>query len=117
MPHLKRLMLSRPFFERVADQSLIAGDVGEKYERVSVTRGANYLFAYTYTGRDFALTLGALSGTTLNVAWFNPRTGETTAAGTVANSGTGTFNPPGDPAPGNDWVLILDDADAHFAQP
>jgi hypothetical protein len=110
-------MLSRPFFERVADQSIVAGDEGDKYERVFVTRGASYLFAYTYTGRDFTLKLGALSGGTLNVAWFNPRTGETTAAGTIANAGTSTFNPPGETAPGNDWVLVLDDATRAFSRP
>lgn len=117
MPHLKALMLSRPFFERVADQSLVAGVEGEKYERVLATRGASYLFAYIYTGRDFTLKLGALSGTALNVSWFNPRTGESIAAGTVANSGTRTFNPPGDPAAGNDWVLVLDDTAKNFKAP
>jgi hypothetical protein len=117
MPHLQRLLLSRPFFERVADQSLVAGDEGEKYDRVLVTRGKNYLFAYTYTGRDFTLKLGALTGPKLNAAWFNPRTGEVTAADSVANSGTRTFNPPGNAAPGKDWVLVLDDAAQSFSQP
>jgi hypothetical protein len=117
MPHLKRLLLSRPFFERVADQSLVAGDEGEKYDRVLVTRGQGYLFAYTYTGRDFTLKLGALTGPKLNASWFNPRTGEVTAADSFANSGTRTFNPPGNAAPGNDWVLVLDDAVQSFPQP
>lgn len=117
MPHLKRLLLSRPFFERVADQSLVAGDEGERYDRVLVTRGKNYLFAYAYTGRDFTLKLGSLTGSKLNVSWFNPRTGEVTSADSVANSGTRTFNPPGNAAPGNDWVLVLDDAAQSFPQP
>lgn len=109
MPHLKALMLSRPFFGRVPDQSLLADGEGEKYDRVLVTRGEGYLFAYTYTGREFALQLGALAGKKLAVSWFNPRSGETTPAGAVANSGRATFNPPGDAAPGNDWVLVLDE--------
>lgn len=117
MVHLKTLMLSRPFFDRVADQSLVAGDEGEKYERVLVTRGAGHLFAYTYTGRAFSLNLGRLTGDALAVSWFNPRTGETTAAGTVANTGTVRFDPPGEPAPGQDWVLILDDAARRFSPP
>jgi hypothetical protein len=117
MTHLKALVLSRPFFERISDQSVVAGDAGEKYDRVLVTRGKNYLFAYTYTGRDFTLKLGALTGPKLNVSWFNPRTGEVTAAGTVANSSTSTFNPPGNPAAGNDWVLVLDYAAQKFPAP
>lgn len=117
MPHLKALMLSRPFFDRVNDQSVVAGDEGEKYARVFVTRGAGYLFAYTYTGREFTLRLGAISGATVNVFWFNPRTGEATAAGTHPNAGTATFDPPGDPAPGNDWILVLDDGAKNFNPP
>jgi hypothetical protein len=114
MTHLKTLMLSRPFFDRVNDQSLIAGDEAERYERILVTRGAAHLFAYTYTGREFTLRLGALTGDTLAVAWFNPRSGETTAAGTLPNSGSHRFNPPGNPGPGQDWVLVLDDASRGF---
>lgn len=117
MIHLKNLMLSRPFFDRSTGQSLIAGDEGEKYDRVLVTRGASHLFAYTCTGRDFTLKLGVLSGTALNASWFNPRTGEVIAAGNQPNTGTATFNPPGDPALGHDWVLVLDDAAKNFTAP
>jgi hypothetical protein len=117
MTHLKALMLSRPFFDRVADQSLLVGDEGEKYDRVLVTRGDGFVFAYTYTGRDFTLKLGVLGVPTLNYSWFNPRTGEVLAAGIQPNTGTATFNPPGEPAPGNDWVLVLDDAANNFTAP
>jgi hypothetical protein len=117
MTHLKALVLSRPFFERVKDQSLLVGDEGEKYDRVLVARGTSYLFAYTYTGRDFTLKLGVLSGPTLNYSWFNPRTGEVLVSGIQPNTGTVTFNPPGEPSPGNDWVLILDDAARKYRAP
>lgn len=117
MSHLKALMLSRPLAWRVADQSLVAGDEGEKYERVLVTRGTGYLFAYAYTGRDFSLKLGSLAGDKLTATWFNPRTGEITAAGMIANTGTVRFNPPGDPSPGLDWVLILDETARRYPMP
>ncbi|MDQ5977638.1 MAG: hypothetical protein QG602_610 [Verrucomicrobiota bacterium] len=117
MVHLKSLILSRPFFERVNDQSLVAGDEGEKYDRVLVTRGAGYLLAYTYTGREFTLQLGAITGDQLQAAWFNPRTGETIPAGPVANAGAVRFNPPGESSPGQDWVLILDDAARRYPRP
>ncbi len=108
MTHLKTLMLSRPLAGRVSDQAAVAGDEGEKYDRVLVTRGAGHLFAYIHTGRDFTLNLGVLPGSEVRASWFNPRTGETTPAGTQPNTGRATFAPPGEPAPGNDWVLILD---------
>jgi hypothetical protein len=34
--------------------------------------------------------------------------------GTFANKGTRRFDPPGDTAPGNDWVLLVGDAGARF---
>src|SRR5262249_54126984 len=49
MQWLKKLMLSRPYFEREYDPEAIAANA-ERYDRVIATRGKSYLFAYTYTG-------------------------------------------------------------------
>lgn len=117
MTHLKALLLSRPFFERVADQALVAGDEGEKYHRILVTRGNGWIAAYTHTGRDFTMKLNGSAGARLVASWFNPRTGEVTPAGTHPGSGSVSFNPPGEPTPGNDWVLVLDDAAQKFPAP
>ncbi|TKC10119.1 DUF4038 domain-containing protein [Pedobacter polaris] len=108
MIHLKNLMLSRSYFDRVPDQSLIAGTNGERYERVIATRGAAYVMAYTYTGKDFSLNMGRIDGTKVKALWYDPRTGKSTAIGEVENKGIQNFNPPGEPKDGNDWVLILD---------
>ncbi len=108
MQHLKNLMLSRPYFERVPDQSLVAGHNGSKYAYVIATRGNNYAMFYTYTGRSFDVVTGKLSGIQVRASWFNPRNGDTTLIGDFKNSGTLHFDPPGDESPGNDWVLILD---------
>ncbi len=48
MIHLKNLMLSRPYFERIPDQSIIANQ-GERYDFKVATKGENYAFIYTYT--------------------------------------------------------------------
>ena len=117
MQHLKRLMLGRPYFERVPDQSVIAGDAGEKYQYVMATRGSAYLFAYTYTGRAFDVRLGKLSGRRLRAWWYSPRDGQATRIGTFANRGVRRFVPPGKPAEGNDWVLVLEDERARFSVP
>ncbi len=106
--YLKKLLLSRPYFERVPDQQLIAGDAGDKYNHLVATRGQRYAFVYTYTSRDMKITMGRITGNTVTASWYNPRNGNTTTAGTYPNKGTVTFNPPGEPANGNDWVLILD---------
>jgi hypothetical protein len=43
------ILLSRPFFGRVNDQSLVAGDEGEKYQRILVTRGKGWTSPPTTT--------------------------------------------------------------------
>lgn len=108
MHHLKELMLSRPFFERVPDQSLVAGQNGQRYDYVIATRGVGYAFLYTYTGRAFDVVGGKIAGARVKATWLNPRSGERIAIGDFPNSGILHFQPPGTPRNGNDWVLILD---------
>ncbi|WDF81379.1 glycoside hydrolase family 140 protein [Mucilaginibacter sp. KACC 22773] len=108
MIYLKKLMLSRPYFDRIPDQHLIAGLQGEKYNRLIATRGKNYAFVYTYTGREMSINPEKLAGSKIKASWFNPRNGQVTAIGTMAKAKTLKFNPPGRKANGNDWVLILD---------
>jgi len=108
MQYLKQLMLSYPYFERVPANDLLAEPQGEKYDYIAVTRGKNYLFAYTYTGRDFSLDLGKLPEGNYSASWFDPRSGKRTVEHTYNNKGIVTFNPPGEEETGNDWVLVLD---------
>ncbi len=110
MVYLKKLMLSRPYFDRVPDQSLIAGDQGSRYEFILATRGANYAFIYTYTGRSFGVNMGKIAGSTVKASWYNPRNGTISPIGMRPNQGIQQFDPPGGPQDGNDWVLILDKA-------
>jgi hypothetical protein len=108
MVYLKTLMLSRPYFQRVPDQSLIAGNQGERYDRLIATRGKNYAFIYTYTGRNMEINAGELPGIKIKASWYNPRNGNVSVIGIFNKSKIMKFNPPGQPADGNDWVLIID---------
>jgi hypothetical protein len=108
MRHLRDLIQSRPFFERVPDQSLIAGRNGTRYDRVIATRGKAYAMAYSYSGRPFHVRMGVIAGKQVRAVWVDPRTGAQTPIGRFANRGERLFTPPGTPRPGNDWVLLLD---------
>lgn len=110
MQHLKNLILSYPYMDRIPDQSVIVGEQGEKYERVAVTRGKDYLLAYIYTGREFSLRMGVIQGSKVQAFWYDPRTGARTIVGQLENAGVMTFKPPGEHRDGNDWVLILESA-------
>jgi hypothetical protein len=108
MNYLKDLMLSHSFFDRIPDQSLIAGEPGEKYDRLLATRGSDYAMVYTYTGRDMNIVMGKITGSKVSASWFNPRNGKLSSLGEYENSGVASFDPPGEEADGNDWVLVLE---------
>ena len=110
MQYLKKLMLSRPFLERIPDQSLIAGENGSKYDHLMATRGNDYAMIYTYTGRNILVQMGKISGEKVKASWYKPADGTSTEIGEFENSGIQEFDPPGEPANGNDWVLVLDSA-------
>lgn len=108
MKYIKKLMLSRSYYDRVPDQSLIAGPAGGKYGHLVATRGKDYAFIYTYTGRNISVNMGHITGKSVKVSWYSPRDGSSKEIGTYANKGVMVFDPPGEPQHGNDWVLIID---------
>ncbi|MCU7551900.1 glycoside hydrolase family 140 protein [Chitinophagaceae bacterium LB-8] len=108
MLYLKNLMLSKPYLERVPDQSLIASGQGEKYNHLVATRGKNYAFIYTFNGRNMNIAMGKIKGSKVKASWYNPRNEEQTVIGTFANKGVQSFSPPGEQQDGNDWVLVLE---------
>jgi Protein of unknown function (DUF4038)/Putative collagen-binding domain of a collagenase len=117
MRYLKDLMLSRPYFERTPDLTSAVGENGTKHDYVIATRGASYLFAYTYSGKPFRIRLGAITGARVQASWYNPRDGSAQSIGTFANQGERSFTPPGERREGNDWVLVIDDASRNFQRP
>lgn len=115
MKHLKNLMLAFPFFERIPDQSLIAGENGVKYERLIATRGEDYALIYNYTGREMQINLTKISGKSKKAWWYSPSNGRLFYIGEF-KSKTATFQPQGRQINGNDWVLIITDASKEYAQ-
>lgn len=107
MIHLKNLMLSRPYAERVPDQSLIA-EQGEQYNYLAATRGKDYAFIYVYNGRNIKVNMGKIDGEEVKASWYSPRDGKVTPIGTFKNQDVHEFETPGAEENGNDWVLILD---------
>jgi hypothetical protein len=106
--YLKQLILSRPNFERVPAQELIAGENGEKYDYIVATRGKDYAFIYIYTGRSFDLDLTKLLWKKTRASWYSPRNGQSIPMESFAAKGIKSFDPPAEKADGNDWVLVLD---------
>jgi hypothetical protein len=108
MQHLKKLMLSCSYFDRVPDQSFIAGDAGQQYDRLLATRAKDCAMIYTYTGRTISVNMDKLTAKKgIKASWYNPRDGKYTDIGFFENKGVKEFDPPGEVAAGNDWVLIM----------
>lgn len=107
MVNLKNLMLSKPYFERVQANELVANQ-GEKYDYIAATRGKSYAFFYAYTGRKIVVKTRLMSQKNLKASWFDPRNGKLAKLGKVENRETATFDPPGEEKAGNDWVLVLE---------
>lgn len=106
MQYLKDLVLKNNYFDRVPDESIVANQ-GEKYDYLAATRGTDYALIYTYNGRIMSLNMGKIKGDKVDASWFNPKNGEEKSLGEFKNEGVLEFNPPGEQADGNDWVLVL----------
>jgi hypothetical protein len=117
MQYLKNLMLSRPYFTRINDQTIIKSKVTGSYiDYICATRDAekSYAMIYLPENKSLKIDLSKISGATKNVWWFDPRTGKSTYSKSVKGNGTKTFTPP---KLGKDWVLVIDDASKGFTEP
>ncbi len=112
MHHAKDLLLARPYFSRIPDQSLIVSDTHDgklvRTHHIQASRDENgtYAIVYSASGQPFTVDMTKLSGTA-KAAWFDPRNGDSKPFGEFPNTGTQEFMPPGN-GRGSDWVLTLD---------
>lgn len=108
MQHMRALMESRPFLERVPEQGLIADNrPGANY--IVATRGEGYAMLYTPNGLPLRVVMERLPGEEVRASWYDPRTGSYSDAGVMPNRDRDVteFRPPTS-GRGQDWVLVLD---------
>ena len=75
MQYLKKLMLSKSYFDRIPAQEIIADNTENQYNYILATKGKNYAMVYTYTGKNFKVDLSKLKFTVSKLSWFNPSDG------------------------------------------
>ena len=117
----RELIESRPFFRRIPDQGVIAGDAGRGHGRCTATRDSlgTYAMVYSESGRPFAVDLERVSGKRIVAWWYDVRSGRPLRIGEFRRRDAGvtmTFTPP-TCGKGNDWVLVLDDARMKYPPP
>ncbi len=115
MQNLRALVGSRPRVEPAA----VVADPGSGAGRIqsAVAADGSTLMAYTAAGREVAVDLGVLAGTSAQPWWFDPRTGDATRLDPVTGGGRATFTPPATEGDEADWVLVVDDAGAGLGPP
>jgi len=116
MRHLRQLMESQPHPGRVPLSTFLTCR-DEKTaqpllvsERIATTgsRDGSWAFVYTPRGASFSVDLASLSGRQVTAHWFDPRSGERQSLGTLDKNRREPFDPPGEPGPRNDWILVLE---------
>ncbi|GAB4178679.1 MAG: glycoside hydrolase family 140 protein [Roseiflexaceae bacterium] len=125
--HARSLLLSRPYFDRLPDQSLIVSDPGSGSYHVRATRDTHGRYACVYIPAlqrppfgqgveplPVEVDLTKLRGEQIMAWWFDPRTGVAQAIGLQPRQPRAAFFTP---YGGPDWVLVLDDATCGFAAP
>jgi hypothetical protein len=110
------LLESRPFLQRIPDQSLIVSEIGTGTHHVQATRHSDGSYALIYLPSLKAVTvnLDKLTGDRISVTWYDPRTGECRSTGYVDGHGNVDFTPP---PVWPDWILVLDDTACHYPPP
>jgi hypothetical protein len=127
--YLRTLLESRPMLDRIPDQWLIAEDQYSTVNRIQATRAADgsYAFIYMASGAKLRVDLihhgdafpffHKVSGDVIRAYWYDPRHGTSLLIGEFKKTDEyRDFTPPST-GPGNDWVLVLDDASKHYPAP
>jgi hypothetical protein len=115
MKFVRKLIESRPMFDRVPDQTLITDGLHAN-DRIQATRGNDYIFVYSAQGKKFTVNTAKISGQEITSYWYNPRNGEVKEIEKSAKKAQQEFTPPTS-GYGHDWVLVIDDAGKKFKVP
>ena len=115
MKFLRQLIESRPFFDRVPDQSLITNALNSN-DHIQATRGNDYILIYTSQGKSVMVNTSKISGKEIVAYWYNPRNGDVKEIGKFEKKPQQEFTPPS-MGYGQDWVLVIDDLSKKFTMP
>ena len=115
MRHVRALVESRPFLDRVPDQGLVSNQYNG-HNHIRATRGDSYAFVYSPNGLPIEVSMGRIRGESVVAHWFDPRTGRAVRIGEFKNDGTAQFIPLSH-GRGDDSVLVLDDSSCDFPLP
>ncbi len=107
LQYLKGLMESVDFVHGKPMDCLLCFGQKERYHRIAVFAGEDYIFCYDYSGDEFMLDLRAYEGQSLDAWWMNPQDGTYSYIDTLKGGQKWLASPTARKGPANDWVLVL----------
>jgi len=118
MGFVRRLFAARPFHKLVPNPAMILGGPTTGGGKIRAARANDGSFAFLYSplGEQFTTDLSLINAPHVKEIWYDPRYGVAHHLHTTDNVGFQTYTPP-TRGRGEDWLLILEDADAGFALP
>ena len=116
MIHVRNLMESRPFTDRIPFQEIVKNENQKMTEFITATRGRDYVMVYIPTGSAAQLDLKLCGWPKAKGWWYNCQTGEAEYFGEIETSQEKSFQPKTG-GRGNDWVLVLDNVKYNFKKP
>ncbi|WP_231915327.1 DUF4038 domain-containing protein [Lewinella sp. 4G2] len=108
MGYLRRLMEGLPFWELSPDADLFTAIPNSSGRETLVvrTQDTGLVIAYTPYGDRLEIRRDRLPGKVI-CSWFDPRSGNSIPFKAAQTEDMLLFDPPFEPAPGNDWVLVV----------
>ena len=104
---LRRLMESVDWQHGRHADELLLSDQGDKYDRITVFAGADFLFAYDYLGKAFTVDLTPYAGKMLSAYWMDPCSGTMSYFADFTGKNEASVCPVRRLTQDNDWVLVL----------
>lgn len=104
---LKELMESVDYTNGCSHEEYLVSPQKERYHRISIFGGDNYLFVYDYSGDEFEISMNAYKGKTMDAYWMNPQSGVLSYIDTYTDAENLKFYPTKRHEDSNDWVLVL----------
>ena len=115
---VRKLFESRPYQKLDPNQSMIkAGPAaGGAKIRAALADDGSFAFIYSPRGEQFTIDKSVIKGKRVNAIWFDPRYGISKNVHTSDTKGFQTYSPPTS-GRGNDWILIIENAEMNFPLP
>jgi hypothetical protein len=115
---VRRLFESRAWEKLIPNQEIIKDgpDSGGAKIRAAVAADSSFAFIYSPRGERFTIDKSFVKAKQAREAWYDPRYGITYVIHTAHTKGIQTYTPPTN-GRGNDWLLIIEDAETKLTSP